>query len=206
MDADAGTVDWTSPHVLFDSRSIVDFNTDPKAGQLLVSTWAMYWGTLLSFLAGSSLNALDLAGNTPISCRLELCYSHARYYAATTRPFRLSFLLIRLVRFAVTPESVNVNGTIWYRYHTTPHHTIRQVSCTPSTPRSLSWSRSTQRMAQSVPLQPRQTWCSRLMLPRARCEWQRVWPMFTYHVLIERSAIPDLWSFFAVRSFNNAFL
>ncbi|CAM9573782.1 unnamed protein product, partial [Ascophyllum nodosum] len=38
VDADAGTVDWTSPHVLFDSRSIVDFNTDPKTGQFLVST------------------------------------------------------------------------------------------------------------------------------------------------------------------------
>lgn len=31
-----GHVDWTTPHVLFESRAIVDFNTDPKTGELLV--------------------------------------------------------------------------------------------------------------------------------------------------------------------------
>lgn len=32
MNEKTGKVDWTTPHVLFDSRAIVDFNADPKTG------------------------------------------------------------------------------------------------------------------------------------------------------------------------------
>ena len=156
------------------------------------SVIGIYLSDVLGYIAGSSLNALDLAGNTPISCRLELCYSHARDYAATYNAVPLQLPPYKAGAVCCHPRECEREWHDMIPYHTTPHHTIRQVSCMPLTPRSLSWSRSTQRMAQSVPLQPRQTWCSRLMLPMARCEWQRVWPIFTYHVLIERPAIPDL--------------
>lgn len=36
MDED-GQVDWTTPHVLFENRAIVDFSTDPKTGRSLIS-------------------------------------------------------------------------------------------------------------------------------------------------------------------------
>lgn len=32
-DEDTGEVDWSAPHVLFESRAIVDFNADPKTGE-----------------------------------------------------------------------------------------------------------------------------------------------------------------------------
>ena len=32
MDDATGTFEWTTPHVLFESRSVVDFSTDPKTG------------------------------------------------------------------------------------------------------------------------------------------------------------------------------
>lgn len=32
-DEETGVVDWTSPHVLFEGRSIADFKTDPKTGE-----------------------------------------------------------------------------------------------------------------------------------------------------------------------------
>eukprot|EP00903_Cladosiphon_okamuranus_P014013 g13031.t1 len=32
FDVEDGVVDWTTPHVLFENRAIVDFNTDPKTG------------------------------------------------------------------------------------------------------------------------------------------------------------------------------
>lgn len=31
----SGAVDWSEPHVLFEGRAIVDFNTDPKTGVVL---------------------------------------------------------------------------------------------------------------------------------------------------------------------------
>lgn len=32
MNEKTGKVDWTTPHVLFEGRAIVDFNADPKTG------------------------------------------------------------------------------------------------------------------------------------------------------------------------------
>lgn len=29
-----GAVDWSTPHVLFENRAVVDFNTDPKSGEM----------------------------------------------------------------------------------------------------------------------------------------------------------------------------
>ena len=72
----------------------------------------MYWGTLLSFLAGSSLNALDLAGNTPVSCRLELCYSHARDCAATYKAVPFELPPYKAGAVCCHPRECDVNGTI----------------------------------------------------------------------------------------------
>lgn len=35
IDETTGVVDWSTPHVLFENRAIVDFATDPKTGRLL---------------------------------------------------------------------------------------------------------------------------------------------------------------------------
>lgn len=66
-----GVVDWTTPHVLFENRAIVDFSTDPKTGDWFHATYSTKMPVRLIWWWIRSLNPYTL---------LACCWCYIKRY------------------------------------------------------------------------------------------------------------------------------